>query len=172
MFQKIVSTKSNKIVQPNPGQEIQEVLRGYVNISQFTRHTSLVCGLLVLSGCGKAAPWEKAHPAKGVVTHKGKPVANADVAFFPEDKTFPETVRPRAKTDENGNFVVWTYKEGDGAPAGSYKATVVHYDVVINNNVATPKPNDLPPKYATFQATDLLVKIDPGNNEIPAFDLK
>ena len=61
------------------------------------------CGLLILpclGGCGRAKkPWETAYPTKGTVTYKGKPVADADVSLFPQDSTFPDSVRPRARSN-------------------------------------------------------------------------
>jgi len=112
------------------------------------------------------------YPAKGVVTYKGKPVANAEIALFPVDEAIPEVVRPRAKTAANGEFVVWTYEVGDGAPAGNYKATVVHNEVVEVKNVAVTKPNDLPAKYSKLQTTDLVVEIAQGETEIPTIELR
>ena len=58
------------------------------------RRVGLLCGVLLastLSGCFKGKdPWETTYPVSGVVTYKGRPVANADIAFFPEDDSFPE----------------------------------------------------------------------------------
>ncbi|MEO8272338.1 MAG: hypothetical protein ABI557_21700 [Aureliella sp.] len=120
----------------------------------------------------KAQPWETTHPAVGTVTLKGRPVANADLAFFPEDERFPTLVRPRAKSTEDGKFVVWTYAQGDGAPAGSYKVTVIHNEVGISKDTIVAKPNDLPKKYSNLQATDIVVNIEEGQNEIPPIDLR
>lgn len=129
--------------------------------------------LPVLSGCsgGKAA-WEKTNPASGVITYKGKPIVDAELSFFPEDKTFPDTVRPKAKSTEGGKFTVWTYAQGDGAPEGSYKVTVVHNEVAVSKDTIVAKPNDLPVKYSKLDSTDIVVKIASGQNEIPSIDLK
>src|SRR5262245_23797280 len=124
------------------------------------KRAAMLLGLLsapVLTGCGKAKePWETAYPAKGVLTYKGKPVANAEIAFFPQGTSMPDSVRPRAKTNDEGAFVVWTYQPGDGAPAGNYKVTIVHHSVTEKNGVGITLPNDLPPKYSRVQSTDLV----------------
>jgi len=128
---------------------------------------------LLLSGCGKQKQtWETVYPARGTVTYKGQPVANAEIAFFPQDDSMPETIRPRAKTTEDGEFVVWTYQQGDGAPAGNYKVTVVHHNIVEVRDVLVTRPNDLPPKYARLQTTDLVAEIGEGETELPPFELQ
>lgn len=129
--------------------------------------------LPMLSGCsgGKSA-WEKTHPASGVVTYKGKAIVDAELSFFPEDKAAPETVRPKAKSTEGGKFTVWTYAQGDGAPEGSYKVTVIHNEVAVSKDTIVAKPNDLPEKYSKLDSTDIVVKIAAGQNEIPKIELK
>lgn len=128
---------------------------------------------LAFSGCGRAKqPWETAVPVKGKVLHKGKPVANAEISLFPEDESLPDSVRPRAKSDQNGEFVVWTYETGDGAPAGSYKVTVVHHEIAVSKDTLVTKPNDLPRKYATRDSTDLQVTIGKQPTELPPLELK
>ncbi len=146
------------------------------NKSRSNRRTAMLSALLlgpVLWGCGKQKqPWETVYPARGVVTYKNQPVANAEIAFFPADDSMPESIRPKARSSETGEFVVWTHKAGDGAPAGKYKATVVHHNVKVIKEVAVTQPNDLPKKYSTAQTTDLLVEINEGETEIPPLELK
>lgn len=140
-----------------------------------SRRKTLVIGLLmgvICGGCGGAKPWDKVYPAQGVVTHKGKPVKDAELAFFPIDPEVPEQVRPWAKTNENGEFRLSTYDRDDGAPAGSYKVTIVHHEIVISGGSMGTKPNDLPAKYASKETTDLTVEIEPQDTVIPPIDLK
>jgi len=152
------------------------MLLGLFNRDGVTTPALLLFGAMLLpslSGCGKAKnPWETAYPAKGVVTYKGKPLAGAEISLFPQGDAVPENVRPRAKSAEDGSFTLWTYERGDGAPAGTYKATVVHHQVVVTNGSVGSKPNDLPRKYARPDTTDLVVEISQGTTEIPKFELK
>jgi hypothetical protein len=128
---------------------------------------------VAVSGCGKAKePWETTHPVSGLVTFKGKPVADAELSFFPEDKSYPETVRPRAKSGPDGKFSVWTYEQGDGAPAGRYKVTAVHFEVGLSKDTVITKPNDLPAKYSRLETTDLVVEIKGEESELPAINLQ
>ncbi len=130
--------------------------------------------LLSLSvGCSKAKPvWEFTQPTAGQVTFKGKPIANAELSFFPEDPSFPESVRPRAKTSADGKFIAWTYVEGDGLPKGSYKVTIIHHEISVSNETIVAKPNDLPIKYSKRDTTDVVVQIKDGKNELPVIELK
>ncbi len=140
-----------------------------------TRGILTLNGLLTIAlfcGCGGGQPWEKVYPVMGVVTHKGKPVKDAELAFFPLDDKVPETVLPRAKSTENGEFAVSTYHNGDGAPAGKYKVTVIHNEIVVKGESMTAKPNDLPKKYASRATTDLTVEIGKTATTIPPLDLK
>ena len=132
-----------------------------------------VLALASIVGCGKPKdPWEFTHPTTGQVNFKGKPIADAELSFFPEDKSFPDSVRPKAKSTADGKFVAWTYAEGDGVPAGKYKVTIVHNEVSVSKDTIVAKPNDLPAKYSRLESTDIEVQINAGKNEVPAIDLK
>lgn len=132
----------------------------------------VVLALVASVGCKPKAAWETTYPTSGKVTFKGRPVKGAEIAFFPTDTSFPESVRPQAKSKEDGSFEVWTYKQGDGAPVGSYKVTLVHNEVTVSKDTVVAKPNDLPVKYSRRDSTNLEVKITAGKNDLPTFELK
>ena len=149
--------------------EIMSIQRGSWSVN------SAISSLLVLAciaGCGRTDPWTQVYPVKGVVTFRGKPVKDAELAFFPVNDQAPESVRPWAKSSENGEFVVSTYNNGDGAPAGDYKVTVIHHEIVISGGAMGSKPNDLPKKYASRDSTDLVIKVESQPTTLPTFDLK
>lgn len=135
----------------------------------------ILCGALVapaLSGCsGGKEPWETTYPVSGVVTYNGKPVANADISFFPEDQSFPDVVRPKAKSGEDGTFVISTFGGGDGAPAGNYKVTIVRHEIAVSKDTIVAKPNDLPNKYSKRDTTDLAVQVEASPNNLAPFEL-
>lgn len=148
---------------------------------QFVNHCNRKQGMIavvvaattLVVGCGKGKePWETTYPVKGIITVKGKPVADAELSFFPENPSYPDSVRPRAKSGADGSFVVWTYDQGDGAPVGSYKVTAVHHEVAISKDTVITKPNDLPAKYARLESTELVVEVGAAATELPPIDLK
>ena len=133
----------------------------------------VLTALTAMIGCSPdKSGWEVTHPASGVITYKGQPIVDAEVAFYPEDQSAPDTVRPRAKTTEGGKFEVWTYTHGDGIPAGNYKVTVVHNEVSVSKGTIVAKPNSLPAKYARVATTQLTVPITAGPNDLQTIDLK
>ncbi|HVJ66488.1 MAG TPA: hypothetical protein VM510_00820 [Caulifigura sp.] len=129
--------------------------------------------LFLCCGCGEASkPWDKVYPVSGVVTHKGKPIKDAELTLFPVDDKVPEAVRPWAKSSENGEFSLSTYDRGDGAPPGKYKASIVHHEIVVSAGAMGTKPNDLPKKYASRETTDWIIEVKEGETKLPTFDLK
>lgn len=133
----------------------------------------MIASVAWCSGCSDGKPvWEQPQPTSGVVKFKGRPLKDAEITFFPEDPSFPETVRPQARSGDDGKFVAWTYTPGDGVPAGRYKLTVIHQQVAVSNGTIVAKPNDLPAKYALRDSTDLMVDIAQGHNELTEINLK
>jgi hypothetical protein len=62
---------------------------------------SLLSGVFTLSlfGCGGSNPWETVYPATGVLTFKGKPLADAEISLFPVDATAPDGGRRVCRMD-------------------------------------------------------------------------
>lgn len=63
------------------------------------------------------------HPVTGVVTYDGRPAAGVLVGLLPIDAPLPPAIpaNPRATTREDGTFTIGTFRDGDGACAGSYQ---------------------------------------------------
>ena len=137
----------------------------------FVQRALSVLVTILCIGCSERPVWEITHAARGVLTFRGQPVADADIVLFPQDPAWPETVRPRARTQADGTFEVWTWEPGDGAPAGIYKVTLVHHEIGVSKDAVVAKPNDLPPRYERPDSSDLQVTIVSGENQIPPFAL-
>jgi hypothetical protein len=126
-----------------------------------------------IAGCGESKkPWEIVYPAKGVITLDGKPLGGALIGFVPENSEVPSSVRPQSTSKEDGSFVVGTYSSADGAPEGSYRVIVTHYPIVGSKDNPTNGPNDLPPKYARAESTDLRLEVKGPSTEFASLDLK
>lgn len=143
-----------------------------INLSRRVAMQFGLLSILLLSGCGKSEPWNKVYPVNGVVTYKGKPVKDAELAFFPLDEQVPDLVRPFARTNENGEFSLTTFNHGDGAPAGKYKVTVVHHEVVVVKDIMTAKPNNLPRKYSNRDSSDLVIEVASRETALEPFELR
>jgi len=65
-------------------------------------------------------------PVTGVVTFKGRPIADADVTFTNETANTTGTGR----TDSEGQFALTTFRDRDGAVPGAQKVAIRRVDVV------------------------------------------
>src|ERR1700685_2288827 len=79
---------------------------------------------VVVTGCGPSR--KSVFPVKGrVVDSAGKPVVGATVIFHPVTRDQDDENKPVARVDETGAYVLTTYVQGDGAPAGEYSVTIL-----------------------------------------------
>ena len=88
---------------------------------------AVLFGCLTVSGCGSApqdAPKVPIYPLSGTVTLDGKPIGGAFVVLHALQGAKVGDITPNGVTDENGKFELSTYAPNDGAPEGSYSATV------------------------------------------------
>jgi hypothetical protein len=103
---------------------------------------------LVCSGCGGP----QMSPVKGRVLFDGKPVKEAQITFSPLGaEGQKETGKPATGfTDDEGNFVLSTFKNYDGALQGSHNVLVVLDDT----NPAKCK-----------RTKNVTLEVKPGSNE-------
>jgi hypothetical protein len=86
--------------------------------------------VLTALGCGGGAPPDNVkrkatHPVSGTVTLNQKPAPGVRITLYPVSEADRDGAHwsqgfPHAVVKEDSSFVVTTYKEGDGAPAGTY----------------------------------------------------
>jgi hypothetical protein len=85
---------------------------------------TLVVGSVLLTSCGKSDR-VAVSPVRGqVFSSRQEPAAGALVVFHPVAPEDEATLRPLAYVDDQGNFELTTYDQGDGAPLGEYVITV------------------------------------------------
>ncbi len=139
---------------------------------RVTLPSAIAAALLATApaGCGNGQGGRSAvYPVEGQVLWNGKPLAGAQVAFYPKGPVEGRPFFPRAQTDPNGHFQLGTYEKADGAPEGEYAVTVLYYAVRPGEGGAGP--NVLPKKYASAKTTDLQVKIAKDSGTLPALVL-
>jgi len=83
----------------------------------------ILAGLVVLPGCVKSS----IAPVKGRVMFDGEPVANAAITFSPvptNDGDLESGKPATGFTDQDGNYILSTFKALDGALVGEHRVTV------------------------------------------------
>src|SRR5262245_26572551 len=124
----------------------------------------LAMGMTFLGGCGSGKI--PVYPVSGQLLVKGKPAEGAFLVFHPKDGGGPESKRPYATTDAEGKFNVSTYDTGDGAPAGTYKVTVV-WRPVPKRTIDPEGPDRLNGKYdAATKAGVPEVTVNKGSTDL------
>jgi hypothetical protein len=114
------------------------------------------------------------YPVHGQVRFQGKPANHAQITFHPVNDKSPDAIRPVGIVDEQGNFTLTSYKQGDGAPEGEYQVTIQWFLAVKTQTRAGSdyvSVNHLPIRYARADTSGLRVSIAKGKNEIPPFEL-
>lgn len=125
--------------------------------------------LTAVPGCGDGRL--TCHPVRGQLFVGGKPAHGGKVYFFPvSPPSDPRANCPIGQVDEAGAFTVTTYVQGDGAPAGEY---VLCFEWPARHPIkGTFDGGDrLGGKYMTKDESRHRVTINPGENDIPRFDL-
>lgn len=136
----------------------------------------LALAVALAAGCSNG-PREKAvFKARGRLTYESKPMAKAIVTFHfadPSDRSTPA----HATADDEGNYVLHTYRADDGAPAGEYIVTI-YWPAPRPKSApkpASPDPEDsgqlstvdrLNNRYSTVGISKLRATVEPRDNEI------
>jgi hypothetical protein len=119
--------------------------------------------LLSTLGCSSGGP-PRSYAARGTVTlPDGKPAKGAYVRFFP---TTPEGVEAEAELDDQGNFVLKSIGDKEGAVPGTYK-------VCIDPASPSPRPaavtsaakSAIPRSYWTVSSTPITLDVKTEDNE-------
>lgn len=135
-------------------------------VNPFVFWVSFVCAFLPLSCQSRFRP---TYPVRGKVSFEGKPTPGARVFFTYLDAPEDPIVKPMATVDDDGNFILSTYRKEDGAPAGSYSVTIIWLPKGYQGPLE--KANKLPAHYASDDTSGLKATVDPKENELPPFAL-
>lgn len=145
--------------------------------------------LALFSGCNRKSRLSVS-PVQGRVTFSGKAVPRARVVFVPADSTASEgkkRVLPFADTDAQGNFEMKTYVDGDGAPPGKYRVSIIGIIGRSSGGVGKDNPGgessngpnqglvipaDIVKKFGDAETSGIEVTVQPGENKLQPFELK
>lgn len=88
------------------------------------RFSFIGASIIWITGCAQDGPnWKiDPQPVSGQVLYDGKPAAGVHIGMLPIDAPMPPAIpgNPKAVTDDQGNFKITTFKDGDGACEGKY----------------------------------------------------
>ena len=130
---------------------------------------------LFASGCSSGDHWLPVHPTRGRVLFDGKPIPQAHVTLHPLNSSDPAAPRPRAIIADDGTFELTTYVANDGAPVGEYAVTIDWWRTDAKPGTqegdSPPPTNRLPARYSRPATSNLRVRIEPGDNQIPVIQL-
>ncbi len=139
-------------------------------------HFSVVVATLSVLGCSGDDMRQPTYPVTGRVTLDGQPLNNATVVFHALDKSkFKWEELPQARTDDQGNFKVFTYAVDDGAPAAEYQVGIALLEPVADDGgdqVKHSRPRiKLPAKYSDPKSSGLSAKVPAQATTLPTFEL-
>ena len=121
--------------------------------------------ILLFAACGCNSDRVPTYPVSGIVQFAdGEPVRTGTIEL--ESQEFGTTAT--GTIQENGSFVLGTYKSNDGAAVGKHKAIVVQ--MIIGDGITQHTKDhgrSVPPKYADYTSSDLKVEVEPvDQNEV------
>jgi hypothetical protein len=132
------------------------------------RHIWIGCISLTLLSCGDRYGGHPPYPTSGIILVNGEPAGGASVIFHHiDDWGEARSIVPMAIAGEDGRFVLSTYAQDDGAPAGEYRVTVEWPSFRLKK----VGPDKLNGKYAKAETSGLTAVVNKGNNELPPFEL-
>jgi hypothetical protein len=123
-----------------------------------------------LRGRSQPPPSGEVHPVVGKLLLNDSYPEGALVVLHPLSPLI--TTHPRATVRADGSFQVSTFAEGDGAPAGDYLVSAVWYKAGLKNGQPALSGNQLPPQYAQPQTSGWSLKVVPGVNELPTWQIE
>jgi hypothetical protein len=130
----------------------------------------MLCGiaLALCLGCG-GEQGAQTVPVSGVVTYRGKPLADVNVVFMPRSGP-PAT----GVTDAEGKFELTTLDQ-TGAVVGTHQVTVTasqgEIDMPLPGQPPAKPKSPIPTKYATAESSGLTAEVKAGEDNQFRFDL-
>lgn len=132
---------------------------------------------LALSGCGvsdPAPPVVKVYPVKGkVLLADGSPLKEGHIWFVP---TKDSVLNSYGEISADGSFTLNTGTSGEGAPPGEFKVRIEPAAPAAprlrSGNRRDAKRLPFPEKYTDEDASQIIVTVRAGANELDPFRLK
>jgi hypothetical protein len=146
---------------------LKEKMMRFDRWKPLTRAAAMLGMTALLAACGNGI---KIYPVRGEVFAKGKPAKGAVVHFHPRGKD--PNPPAFATVTEDGSFRLTTFHDHDGAAAGDYTVTVSWRDEKQKDGETVYSPDRFRDRFSRADKSTLKATVQPGNNEVPRFDLK
>jgi hypothetical protein len=134
-----------------------------------------ICLVLTLLGCNRA-PSPDFAPVQGTVTINGKPQKGLLIRFSPDpEKGNGMPALASGTSDDQGKYSLryeFRNKEGEGAPVGWHRVTLIDTSVGFTPQGSKPKPSAVPAVYNSPTTTPLVVEVRPGENHALNLEVK
>jgi hypothetical protein len=141
----------------------------------FPTYRLIVClAAAVVLGCSShyEDAWSQARPqtysSTGTVVHRGRPLMGALVNFAIEmpDAKRPEVIHSYQAigfTGPDGTFQLKTFREADGAVAGTHRVRISMPDLTSpDDRRAKAPPSLISNRYASFDSSGLMAEVTPA----------
>lgn len=132
------------------------------------RRAFLAIAIILSAGCGGRATY----PVEGtVVWGDGTPateLAGGMVLFDLITSDAQEAVSPHGAIQQDGSYVLSTFRKGDGVPAGRYRVQVV--PLIWTEGMLGDKPAPPPvldPRFSKYETAQIEVVVEPRPNRLP-----
>jgi hypothetical protein len=102
---------------------------------------------------------------------KGQPAHHAIVFLHRKDRTDLTEPVPHGKVDADGQFVITTSAQGDGAQVGDYAITIYWPDMSKPEDGNGQRPDALHGAYDKVAQPKFSATVKPEPNTLPQFDL-
>lgn len=154
---------------------MQSTITAPTRVAWGVTHSLLL--LVATSGCAGCSrqfedKWSKSRPpvfkVAGSVTCNGEPAAGAVVTLHSKSHNLAAS----GKTDAAGNFVLTTWRYGDGAVAGEHSVTVSTWEVRGHDGEGNPiEVPVMPAKYEQPETSELTATIAERGDNILALSV-
>lgn len=132
--------------------------------------TALSIAAAFAAGCDGSGP--KLYKVRGTVQVDGKPASDALVFLHRQGRSNLNEPVPYGRANANGEFVVTSVVEGDGALAGDYVITVAWPDMSKAPNGNGERPDLLRGTYDKAATSTIKATVEPKDNQLPEIALR
>ena len=147
----------------------------HANRPRFVRRVALGAVLALSAlGCGNSDDRVAVYPVRGTAFYRGAPAEGAKITLYDVDRKDATIPFPSGEVQPDGTFRLTSYQAGDGAPASTYKVTVIWREPMpegVNPEMYSPADR-LGGRYSDPERSTLEVTVTKGDNVLEPFQLE